>query len=101
MNENIKQSLFALIPKGDGYNSAYADTLSDAVEYIGQIEQQRDELAEALERVSNQLKQAGASIPAPENKGTPESAIATGMSIALLLIEESLAKYRQPQNEGE
>lgn len=38
MSEHIKQSLLDLIPKGDGYNSAYADTLTDAVEYIGCLE---------------------------------------------------------------
>lgn len=66
----------------------------------GNLIQQCDELAEALQQVSNQLKQAGASVPAPENKGTPESAIATGMSIALLLIEEAIAKHSQPQEEA-
>lgn len=53
MSEHIKQSLLDLIPKGDGYNSAYAGTLSDAVEYIEQIEHQRDEFQNALDLIAS------------------------------------------------
>jgi hypothetical protein len=45
----------------------------------------------ALKAIACQLRKAGATIPA-ENRGTIESAIKTGLSIALLLVEDALAK---------
>jgi hypothetical protein len=54
--------------------------------------EQRDELLAALSKIAVQLRDAGASIPAPENKGTIESAMATGLSIALLLIDDAITK---------
>ena len=45
----------------------------------------------ALAGVAEQLRRAGASLPAPEVKGTPESGVTAGLSIALALVEAALA----------
>ncbi len=42
---------------------------------------------EALTRIAGALRRAGANLPAPEIKGTIESAMLTGMSIALAIVE--------------
>ena len=45
-----------------------------------------DSVAEERKRIADALRRAGASLPAPENKGTVESAMATGLSIALMIV---------------
>lgn len=39
------------------------------------------------ERISTTLRRGGANLPAPELKGTIESSIITGLSIALAVVE--------------
>lgn len=51
-----------------------------------------DRRKEALERVRDRLKAAGAVLPAPEPMGTTESAMLHGLCIALALVEEELPK---------
>lgn len=61
-----------------------------------EIERNREaiaELVEALKEIRTRLRSAGASIPAPENKGTIESAIAMGMSLGLLLVDDAITKH--------
>ena len=48
-----------------------------------------------LAKIADMLRSAGASVPAPENKGTIESAMATGLSIALCIIENEAAALAQ------
>ena len=64
--------------------------------FNAQLQDENAKLVAALEGVSEKLKRAGASIPAPENKGTIESAITTGLSIALLLVDEAITKAKKP-----
>lgn len=52
----------------------------------------RKRSTDALRRVAEKLRKAGATVPAPEVKGTIESSILTGMSIALLLIEGEIER---------
>jgi len=49
------------------------------------------ELQRALERIADQLRRAGASLPAAPVESTVESAMRTGLSIALALVEEERA----------
>lgn len=54
------------------------------------------DIIKALERIAEKLKRAGARVPV-EAKGTIESAMATGLSMALVLVEEeqaALSTYR-------
>lgn len=46
-----------------------------------------DPVQEVLARVAGKLRHAGARLPAPQAMGTVESALVTGLSIALALIE--------------
>jgi hypothetical protein len=46
------------------------------------------EVAKERERIANSLRRSGATLPAPEVKGTPESGIITGLCIALTLVTE-------------
>jgi hypothetical protein len=57
--------------------------------------QQRDDLLAAMEDIASQMRKAGASVPAPENKGTIESAMATGLSLGLLLVQDAIASARK------
>lgn len=43
-----------------------------------------------LPNVAKKLRDAGASLPAPEVTGTPEGAVKTGLSIALAVVEEAI-----------
>jgi hypothetical protein len=52
--------------------------------------EQRDNLLGALKTIAGSLEVAGASVPAPENKGTIESSMITGLSIALLLVKQAI-----------
>lgn len=54
-----------------------------------------------LKEIAEKLKRAGASVPAPENKGTIESAIADGLSIGLLLVNKALAQVPELKGCGE
>ena len=49
---------------------------------------------EALEEVSAKLRLTGATLPAPEPKGTVESAMTNGICVALAVVEDSLAALR-------
>lgn len=53
---------------------------------------QDDELAR-LERVAVQLRKAGATLPAPEPTGTIESAMLTGLCIALAVVESEMGSH--------
>lgn len=56
-------------------------------------------LREALPRISATLRRGGASLPAPDNDGTIDSAIRTGMSIALCVVEDELAALSAGEKE--
>jgi len=60
---------------------------------------------EALKRVAEKLRRAGASLPAPELTGTIEGSVVTGLCIALALVEteiEALAdSMREVQRLGQ
>jgi hypothetical protein len=59
-------------------------------------------LRASLARITESLKKSGASLPAPELKGTIESSIITGLSIALALVEsESVSVQRQDLNSND
>ena len=45
-------------------------------------------LAGERARIAASLRRSGATLPAPEVKGTPESGIITGLCIALTLVED-------------
>lgn len=45
-----------------------------------------------LRKVAKRLRDAGASLPAPEVTGTPEGAVKSGLSIALALVEEAIER---------
>lgn len=55
-----------------------------------------DKLIEALERIESKLKRAGAQVPIV-NEGTVDSAIKSGLSIALMLVEDELKAARSQQ----
>lgn len=57
----------------------------------------RADALDALERVAEQLRAGGASLPAPEPKGTLESATTSGLCIALAIVE---AEKRALKDEG-
>ena len=54
--------------------------------HLGLDEKLEFAVAEERKRIADALRRAGASLPAPENKGTVESAMATGLSIALMIV---------------
>ena len=54
---------------------------------------------EALNRIAEKLRLAGASLPAPEVTGTIEGAIVTGLCIALALVESEMETLTQPEQE--
>ena len=49
-----------------------------------------------LQGIADQLRKAGATLPV-EVKGTIESAMQSGLSIALVIVEEAIAKQATPQ----
>ena len=51
---------------------------------------------EALKRVAEKLRRAGASLPAPELMGTIEGSVVTGLCIALALVESELDALADP-----
>jgi hypothetical protein len=56
---------------------------------------------EALKRIAEKLRRAGASLPAPELTGTIEGSVVTGLCIALALVEteiEALAQEKALQS---
>ena len=54
---------------------------------------------EALNRIAEKLRLAGASLPAPEVTGTIEGSIVTGLCIALALVEREIEALAQPEQE--
>ena len=50
---------------------------------------------EALKRVAEKLRRAGASLPAPELTGTIEGSVVTGLCIALALVEAEIEALAQ------
>jgi hypothetical protein len=50
----------------------------------------RDKTREALREVERQLRLAGATLPAPQGDGTIESAMNTGLCIALAIVTEQI-----------
>jgi hypothetical protein len=67
-----------------------------AAEHWAALAADRDRLAAALERVRDQLRAAGATLPAPEPQGTTESALLQGLCIALVLVEQELPVLQAP-----
>ena len=51
---------------------------------------------EAMKRIAEKLRRAGASIPAPEVTGTIEGSVVTGLCIALALVESELDALADP-----
>jgi ssDNA-binding Zn-finger/Zn-ribbon topoisomerase 1 len=54
---------------------------------------------EALKRIAEKLRRAGASLPAPELTGTIEGSVVTGLCIALALVEGEIEALAQPEQE--
>ena len=54
---------------------------------------------EALKRVAEKLRRAGASLPAPELTGTIEGSVVTGLCIALALVETEIEALADPMRE--
>ena len=54
---------------------------------------------EAMKRVAEKLRRAGASIPAPEVTGTIEGSVVTGLCIALALVESETEALAQTEQE--
>ena len=54
---------------------------------------------EALKRVAEKLRRAGASIPAPQVTGTIEGSVVTGLCIALALVETEIEALADPMRE--
>ena len=54
---------------------------------------------EALKRVAEKLRRAGASLPAPELTGTIEGSVVTGLCIALALVESETEALAQTEQE--
>jgi hypothetical protein len=54
---------------------------------------------EALKRIAEKLRRAGASLPAPELTGTIEGSVVTGLCIALALVESETEALAQPEQE--
>jgi hypothetical protein len=54
---------------------------------------------EALKRIAEKLRRAGASLPAPELTGTIEGSVVTGLCIALALVETEIEALAQPEQE--
>ena len=52
---------------------------------------------EALKRVAEKLRRAGANLPAPEVTGTIEGSVVTGLCIALALVESEIEALAQPE----
>jgi hypothetical protein len=50
----------------------------------------------ALHRIADKLRKAGATVPFPTMEGTIESSMRTGLSHALLLVEEEIEAAAQP-----
>ncbi len=56
--------------------------------------------AQALRDAADRLRKAGASLPAPEVKGTVESAVVTGLSAALAMVEVMADEAEKEANHG-
>ena len=54
---------------------------------------------EALKRIAEKLRRAGASLPAPELTGTIEGSVVTGLCVALALVEAEIEALAQPEQE--
>lgn len=78
---------------------------ADAIEELlkgdrGNLASGSNSLSSRLEAVRSQLIKAGAAIPVPELKGTIESAMCTGLSIALAVVETQIEESRASQGNG-
>jgi hypothetical protein len=58
--------------------------------------QRTDQEHEALQRIAEKLRRAGANLPAPQIQGTIESCIVTGLSIALANVETEIETLAKP-----
>jgi hypothetical protein len=54
---------------------------------------------EALKRIAEKLRRAGANLPAPEVTGTIEGSMVTGLCIALVLVEIEIEALAQSEQE--
>lgn len=61
------------------------------------LAKQRDEILLAIQKTNDALRRAGASLPAPEVKGSIESSILTGLSIALAVLEANTQSFIDKQ----
>ncbi|HYN54354.1 MAG TPA: hypothetical protein VES38_06590 [Methylotenera sp.] len=74
------------------FNAVQAKEMITAIagEVIAELLTASNNKKDALNRIAEQLKATGASVPAPEAKGTLESSIITGLSIALSLVNSEI-----------
>jgi hypothetical protein len=56
---------------------------------------------EALKRIAEKLRRAGASIPAPQVTGTIEGSFVSGLCVALAIVEGEIEALAQPAQEPE
>ena len=54
---------------------------------------------EALKRIAEKLRRAGASIPAPQVTGTIEGSVVSGLCVALAIVEGEIEALVQPAQE--
>ena len=54
---------------------------------------------EALKRIAEKLRRAGASIPAPQVTGTIEGSVVSGLCVALAIVEGEIEALAQPAQE--
>jgi len=57
----------------------------------------QEPVSEALMRIADGLRRAGANLPAPEITGTIEGSVVTGLCIALALVETEIEALAQPR----
>jgi hypothetical protein len=61
----------------------------------------QEPVSEALKRLAEKLRRAGASIPAPQVTGTIEGSVVSGLCVALAIVEGEIEALAQPAQEPE
>ena len=59
----------------------------------------QEPVSEALKRLAEKLRRAGASIPAPQVTGTIEGSVVSGLCVALAIVEGEIEALAQPAQE--
>ena len=59
----------------------------------------QEPVREALKRIAEKLRRAGASIPAPQVTGTIEGSVVSGLCVALAIVEGEIEALAQPAQE--